>query len=183
MKRNHLSGLLIPLFFIGGIIAPPLTVTSMAQAQGQTGYRIFRTPAYVVRFPADWFVDPTSDNYLILSNYSPKVGGRIAPEQAIKTDITVVPESFESIVRRYSRGTTTLSGSRIVGRGATILGGQDAYRVWTTDTQFDFPDEMTTYVRYTPTQTIAVISYYTASNPSAVPTIQQIHGSLRLVRP
>jgi len=63
------------------------------------------------------------------------------------------------------------------------LGGQDAYRVWTTDTQFDFPDEMTTYVRYTPTQTIAVISYYTASNPSAVPTIQQIHGSLRLVRP
>lgn len=185
MKRNRLPSLLIPCVLIGGIIAPPLVVALIAQPQTQSGYRIFRTLDYVVRFPVDWFVNLTPNDYLTLTSHISKVGDgeRTAPEQLIRTEISVAPESFESIVRRKSQGTTTLDGSRIVQRGATILGGQDAYRVWMTNTQFYFPDQMATYVRYTPTQTIEIVSYYTASNPSAVPMIQQIHGSLRLVQP
>lgn len=73
--------------------------------------------------------------------------------------------------------------SRVIRRGRIKLGGRDGFRLWTTDSMFDFPDAIITYLRYSNTQTIVIISFYTASNPIAVPLIQRVHGSFRFLTP
>ncbi|MDW8200250.1 MAG: PsbP-related protein [Cyanobacteriota bacterium SKYGB_h_bin112] len=185
--RSSLLGLsaamavsIIPL----ATLVPP-TIANSEQIASQ--FTTFRSPAsfpirFSIQYPLDWTVDTSHQNYIIITNYQADGSRSLTPDQAIKTDISIDQKSLESIVQR-SQGSHDESGSRVIRRGRINLGGRDGFRLWTTDSLFDFPDTITTYLRYTDTQTIVIVSFYTASNPTAVPLIQRIHGSFRLMTP
>jgi hypothetical protein len=177
------------LFLACGIVYTfPVSISLLTPLAGLAQTRVssksYRVAnLYTIQLPTDWYVEVLEDNYLMITNYKRGGTGGIAPTQAIKTDIVILPESFEAIVRRNSSGTRTEDDSRILRRGALKLGGRDAYRIWTTESQFDFPDAVVTYVRYGKGKTASIISFYTAQNSAAVPLIERIHGSFRSLQP
>jgi len=181
MKIHPVLSLAIASSCLLGVASLPDFSLTVAQAQTTSRLQTYRAGnLYTIQFPQGWQV--TGDvNYLMLTNFDLNKGGGTAPQSAIKTDIAVFPQPFDTVVQKAQKGKYTEAGDRIIKRGALKLGGRDAYRVWTTDSNFDFPDAVTTYVRYG-NQTVSITSFYTMQNPSAVPTIQQIHGSFRLLR-
>jgi len=181
MKIHPVFGLAIASSCLLGAVYVPDSSLTVAQAQTAARWQTYRAgDRYTIQFPQGWQV--TGDaNYLMLTNFDLNKGGGTAPRSAIKTDIAVFPQPFNVVVQKVQKGKYTEAGDRIIKRGALKLGGRDAYRVWTTDSNFDFPDAVTTYVRYG-NQTVSITSFYTMQNPNAVPMIQQIHGSFRLLK-
>lgn len=116
----------------------------------------------------------------MIMNYPPQVGGGEASVNQIKTDITWIKGSLESVVSQRSR--MEIWDGRLIKKGKLTLGGRDAFRMWFTDSSFDFPDTIVTYVRGTSTQTAVISSFYTASNPAAVDLIQRIQGSFNVLQ-
>jgi hypothetical protein len=132
---------------------------------------------FSVQYPGNWLVQKNVSNYFIFWNRcTSRPGGSPAPPDLIKTDITIIDGSLETVTEQPIGFRSTLTR-----RSKLTIGGQDAVRFWYSDGSFDFPNTIVSYVRYTDNQTFSIASYYTASNSNAVDTIQRFHGSFRLL--
>lgn len=132
------------------------------------------------QYPANWQLERSGSKppYLIVTSYRMTPGGGLALKQAIKTDVTLLPQSMQALINKPPTG-DDIKISRT--RHLTIA-GKPAYQRWYRSLGFDFPDTVVTYVQYSDRQTAVLSSYYTASNPRAVPQIQQIHQSFRILK-
>jgi hypothetical protein len=149
------------------------------QAQTQTKLTTYTQPGkFSVQYPEGWKIELLPDDYVILVNYRPTTGGGAAPTEAIKTDIVLLTETYEQAVKNIFESIEMLDET-LLKQEELIIGGQEALRVWTTGSPFDFPDIMITVIRYSDDQTISMASYYTAKNQEAVGQIISVHNSLR----
>lgn len=141
---------------------------------------------YSIRYPADWTVDEgvkRANETVILSNYRAPQKGSISANQRrliIKTDISLLPGSLET-VHQQLMNSPTADRSQVIKEGKALVGGRDAIRMWIAVRGFDFPNAITTLVRYSNKETAAIVSYYDYRNPTAVNQIQTIHGSFRAI--
>jgi len=177
-----------PALALVSVIAPSIVVPSFPSgglaSQTANLFTTLTAPAnfpvqFSIQYPTGWRVNSEAQNYIILTNYSqPTVRDGVAPVSAIKTDISLLPESLERIIQQNQQARRE-DDSQIIRRGRFKLAGRDGFRLWTTDSSFDFPDSIISYIRYDETRTIVIASFYTASNPNAIAIIQRIHSSFR----
>lgn len=127
---------------------------------------------YSISYPSGWFVDyqPEVNDTLVMI-----FGGK--PPDAIKTDVSIQQGSFETVVKQ------TLSSERVTKQGRATLGGREAFRIWiSNDTSGEFNrDVIITLVRYNNIETVLIASFYDSINSSAIPIIEAIHGSFRVL--
>ncbi|MBE9151305.1 MULTISPECIES: PsbP-related protein [unclassified Coleofasciculus] len=183
-----LQGTLFTLLSVTALVgvvplASPIAGVVPVVAQPGANFVTYTEPNFFsVAHPSGWAVERVNENYITLWSRRPsEPGGGQAPPNLIKTDITIVNGSLETAVEG-AIATSKEGDSTLTRRGNLKIGGRDAVRIWLTGSSFDFPDTILSFVRYTDNQTISITSYYTASNPTAVDTIQRIHWSFRLLK-
>lgn len=148
-------------------------------AQANTRFKTYTEPGFFsFQYPANWSLDKTSSNppYLILANSQAKGGGGKAPANTIKTDISLQPGRFDQMPGSERSEVVVTKTERLT------INGRPALRRWVNSYGFAFPQVVVTYIRYSDRQTAVLASYYTASNPKAVPLIKQVHQSFKQVR-
>lgn len=180
------------LFFITAIIlsilflSPTIPFILSVQAESQMAWTTYKDSinSFLIQYPGNWQIqqyEPAPNQFYLITLWSEKpiLGVGTAPRFMIKTEVVLEPITFQNVVSNSNR--TTGDDSRIIKKGNLTLGGKKAFRIWTTDSSFDFPDSIITIIQYSDTQTITLLSFYTASNPKAVEIMQRLHGSLRIL--
>lgn len=196
MTRFILRSPLLPALLTGMLLLPAVQVgfqSAISQLPlpqprqaSPTRYQTYTVPGeFSLQVPPGWFIERSSnpgleprEGVILMSQPPTPGGGGDFPQQLIKTDVAIYSGSFETIVRR-TRGDAQSNQSRIDRRGKTRVGGRDAFREWgvTEGTHY-----MITLIRFTNTETLYLISFYDQKNSAAVPIIQRIHGSVRVLR-
>lgn len=131
-----------------------------------------------LQYPREWTFEQLSSTYGILTNFETILGGGLAPIEAIKTDVTLLPESFETLVNPEQPATLGEEETTVLKREELQINGRQAVRLWLATPAFDFSHAIVTYIRYSNEQTLFIASYYSAENPVAENLIQQVHQSL-----
>lgn len=181
-QKKILFALLVTTAFIGVI---PLfhSIKSIPPSSAQTPRKFvtYTQPNFFsIQHPPDWVVDKTASNYIMFWSRQPSGhGGGKAPTDLIKTDITLMDGSLASAVKQQIAWSQE-NHSTVKRRRNLTIGGRNAVRLHLTGGGFDFPDTMLSLVRYNEKQTVAIASYYTASNARSASTIEQVHSSFRL---
>lgn len=141
---------------------------------------------YSIRYPIDWSVDEgtmRANETVILSNYRVPQKGSLPASQRrliIKTDISLIPGSLETVYQQSITGPSA-DQTQVIKKSKAFVGGRDAIRMWISVRGFDFPNAITTLIRYSDKETAAIVSYYDYRNPTAVNQIQTVHGSFRAI--
>lgn len=161
--------------------------TTQNSVKGNARLQTYVKPdRYSIRYPADWTVDEgtmRANETVILSNYRVPQKGSIPTNQRrliIKTDISLLPGSLETVYQQILTSPTA-DQSQVIKNSKARVGGRDAIRMWISVRGFDFPNAITTLIRYSNQETAAIVSYYDYRNPNAVNQIQTVHGSFRAI--
>lgn len=148
-------------------------------AQTTTRFKTYTEPGlFSFQYPANWGLDKTSSTppYLILGTKEPHNGGSKAAKNSIKTDISLQPGRYDQLPGSERSEVVVTKTERLT------INGQPALRQWLNSYGFAYPQVIVTYIRFSDRQTAVLSSYYTASNPKAVPLIKQIHQSFKPTR-
>lgn len=189
MNCNRLAAAALPALALLGVLSLPYAVSApkpaLAQPKAAAGlqYQTYVMPGeFSVLIPVNWYVrrssftDSTPRESLVLMSQPPKLpGGSEFPPLLVKTDIFIREGPFEEVVSRAMEEDRR-SNPTVKRRGKTAVGGQEAFREWGTVFGLEY---VVTIIRFTDDETLYLASYYTQQNPSAVPIIQRIHGSIR----
>jgi hypothetical protein len=184
MKIKFLILSVLSTIAVLGILPIPSSITQIevSAAQTVTKFKTYVSPKiFSIQYPSAWNVDGTNRKYVMITNYKPKLGGGTAPANFVKTDISFVSGSLETAFNRTISNSTD-NYSTITKRERLTIGGRQALRLWITSSGFDFPDIVSTYIRYKNNETAVVSSFYTRSNSSALGNIQRIHSSFRVIK-
>lgn len=185
--------LLVPVLCFLGVVTYSFSFKTIEPSAAQAGrraanlkFKTFVIPnEFSISYPAGWFISHSTNSdaiprelVVITSLKPPKTGSHAFPENLIKTDIQINPGSFEENLDNITFSSLGADGnSKITGKGRTVIGGQEAYRVWISDPE---AKAINTIVRYTQDETVSIISFYTDKNPAAIPLVQRIQGSFRI---
>ena len=149
---------------------------SISQAKATTVQSYNNASLYEIWFPSDWVLEETIPEYLILRNRELsqwRHSGEL-PETVIQTNIYLTEVSFEDSIRYQGReGSTKVSQSKVE------IDGMSAQRSYFTGLSSDFSDVIITTIRYSPTETVMMASFYNASNSSAKDEIISLHNSFQ----
>jgi hypothetical protein len=118
-------------------------------------------------------------NYFSFTNYQQELPpGELAPREAIETEITFNQKNIDVILQtRYQQATQYQEV--VTKEGELKIDGQKAIRVWYEGGDWNFPNEISSYIPYNDQQTVVISSYYSPDNPNAVDIIERIHWSFR----
>lgn len=156
--------------------------TAQNSVKGNSRLQTYVKPdRYSIRYPVGWTVD--EGETVIMSNYRVPQKGSIPASQrrlTIKTDISLQPGSLETVYQQLMTSPTA-DRSQVIKEGKALVGGRDAIRMWISVRGFDYPNAITTLIRYSDKETAAIVSYYDYRNPNAVNQIQTVHGSFRAI--
>lgn len=188
MNAKFLLSVMLPtVMTIGVFPSSIISSVSPSAAQTRTELQTFVLPnEFSISYPAGWFVRHTSnppDTFprelvIITSKKPPKIGGDGLPPDVVKTDIQINPGSFETNRNQLTQ-VTREDGSKVTRIGKTVVGGREAYRIWSS---YFGANSISTLIRYTNDETVSISSYYASQNSSAIELIQRIHGSFRSQR-
>jgi hypothetical protein len=118
-------------------------------------------------------------DYFSFTNYKYELAaGEAVPTEAIETEITFSQKNLEIILQTRLRQANQYNET-VTNQGNLTIDGQEARRVWYAGGEWNFPNEISSYIPYEDNQTVVISSYYSADNPTAVDTIQRIHWSFR----
>ncbi|MEB3181099.1 MAG: PsbP-related protein [Nostocaceae cyanobacterium] len=195
---------ILPILFLLSVVPVTFTLDNIspnpAQARpskkpatNQQKFQTFTLPQkFSISYPTGWFVQHQSNQpgadprelVIITSLKPPKTGeGGVFPVNLIKTDIYLEEGAYETHLKRMmdsigkdSMGSTP---SRITKQGKVVIGGREAYRWWTTDSD---GEAMITLVRYSENETIEIASFYNSKNSAAATIVERIHDSFSTQR-
>ena len=131
---------------------------------------------YEIQFPSDWVLEETIPEYLIVRNQelSQQSIAKQSPKTLIQTNIYLTGASFEDSIHYQGR-----AGSTKVSQTSIEINGMPAQRSSFTNLSSDFNDLIITTIRYSPTETVMMASFYNSSNDSAKSDIIALHDSFQ----
>nr|WP_290223797.1 PsbP-related protein [Trichocoleus desertorum] len=132
------------------------------------------------QYPHDWSLDSYGGMpfYIVATNYPPEKATAQALPSAIRTGVALRSGTVEQLLAEIEAD----QKSRIIKKEVMTVNGQKVVRCWLTTSKFGFTDAIVSYIPYGDRQIGELVSYYGASNPQALPTIEQVHQSFRLLQ-
>lgn len=90
------------LFTVGNWLLPFNFKIDSVLAQLQVNYKIYtELNTFSIDYPQGWIVERNDRNHVTLWSQKPISGGGTAPTSMMKTDVRLVPDSYEKSVKEY----------------------------------------------------------------------------------
>lgn len=159
--------------------SPSASPPSPLSEEARPGFQRYVVPGmYSIEIPIGWVIwaSNNASGYLSFANESLSPNSN-ASINIIKTEVYILNGSFEATVDQLSNTRST----QITRRGSLLVSGRDALRFWGIYSSGHISNSIDTYIRYTDTKTVLVVSYFEVVNTSNVETIQDIHWSFRVI--
>ncbi|MEM9164052.1 MAG: PsbP-related protein [Cyanobacteria bacterium P01_F01_bin.4] len=146
----------------------------------QTGYsRYTRSGQYSIEFPDGAYLKDLGNDYLIITNYSPRSGGCCFQPGDLKTDISIQSMPFETALQNAILTPDEIGdGSQQVRQVTLTIDGRDALRTWATGGD-NGADSVSTIVRLSATETVFITSFSATGDDSMQGPIETIHNSFQ----
>ncbi|HLP92326.1 MAG TPA: hypothetical protein VK184_27505 [Nostocaceae cyanobacterium] len=181
MKIPKICNLVLSIALLASPLIYQISKTSPATAETleKNANSKFKTytikNAFAISYPTKWQVYRNDTYYIYITSQTPRYS-EIWPDNFIKTDVSIQPESLETSLKNHL---SNISEDKLLKREKIRINNREAYRISSTDGEVN---TIVTFVKYPQNKTASIASFHAPSNSKILPTIYKIHNSFKVLR-